>query len=46
MTPGMRATGKAITAAHDYSRKDNKKSGRKAVRAALKKPAKADASGI
>lgn len=36
MTKGMRATGKAITTAHDYARKDNKRSGRRAVRAALK----------
>jgi hypothetical protein len=40
MTNGMKATGKAITAAHDHSRKDNKRQGRRAVRAALKAAAK------
>lgn len=37
MTKGMRATGKALTACHDPARKDNKKAGRKALRAALKR---------
>lgn len=36
MTNGMRVTGKAITAAHDYARKDNKRTGRRAVRKALR----------
>lgn len=37
MTNGMRFTGKAITAAHDYARRAHKRSGRRAVRQALKK---------
>ena len=36
MTNGMKATGKALTSAHDYSRKDNKRQGRRQVRKALK----------
>ncbi len=44
MTPGMRASGKAVSAAHDPARRVNKKDGRKAVRAALKKTATHDSS--
>ena len=40
MTNGMRQSGKAPTAAHDYARKANKRSGRRAVRQALKKEAR------
>lgn len=44
MTPGTRATGKALDGACDHSRKDNKRKGRKAVRAALKKGLKGQAN--
>lgn len=37
MTAGTRITGKALHAATDYSRKDNKRQGRRQVRKALKK---------
>ena len=37
MTKGTRLTGKALTAATDPSRKDNKRDGRRAVRRELKK---------
>jgi hypothetical protein len=36
MTNGMKLTGKALTSAHDHSRKDNKRRGRRQVRKALR----------
>jgi hypothetical protein len=37
MTNGTKLTGKALNAATEYARKANKRSGRRQVRAALKK---------